>query len=83
MRKTGLYGSQVKKQSSEYLTLEMLDQGMDLDEITLKRNLSLNTIYLHIEKLILSGENIKIEKLIKKEKIELISSAIIELGERP
>ncbi|CAG0971049.1 ATP-dependent DNA helicase RecQ [Methanosarcinales archaeon] len=73
-------GYQVKKQSSESITLEMLDQGMNLDEITLKRNLSLNTIYLHIEKLILSGENIKIEKLIKKEKVELILSALTEIG---
>ena len=74
------YGHPVKKRSSEYLTLEMLEQGMDLDEITLKRNLSLNTIYLHIEKLILSGENIQIETLIKKEKIESISSTILDLG---
>jgi hypothetical protein len=27
----------VKKQSSEYVTLEMLNKEMDLDEITLKR----------------------------------------------
>ncbi len=70
----------VKKQSSEYVTLEMLNQDMDLDEITLKRNLSLNTIYAHIEKLILSGENINIEKLVKKEKIETISRVVLELG---
>ncbi len=70
----------VKKQSSEYVTLEMLDQDMDLDEITLTRNLSLNTIYGHIEKLILAGENINIEKLVKKEKIEVISSAVLEMG---
>ncbi|TRZ92277.1 MAG: DNA helicase RecQ [Methanosarcinales archaeon] len=70
----------VKKHSSEYVTLEMLDQGMDLDEITSTRNLSLNTIYGHIEKLIIAGENINIEKLVKKEKIEIISSAILELG---
>ncbi len=70
----------LKKQSSEYLTLEMLDQSMDLDEITLTRNLSLNTIYGHIEKLILAGENIHIEKFVKKEKIEAISNAIHEMG---
>ncbi|MCX9029529.1 MAG: DNA helicase RecQ [Candidatus Methanoperedens sp.] len=74
------YNHPVKNQSSEYVTLEMLNQGMDLDEITLKKNLSLNTIYVHIEKLILSGENIDIEKFMKKEKIESISGAIIELG---
>jgi ATP-dependent DNA helicase RecQ len=69
-----------KKQSSEYVTFEMLEQGMDLDEITLKRNLSLNTIYAHIEKLIMAGEKVDIGKLIKKEKIEPISDAIVELG---
>ena len=70
----------VKKQSSEYVTLEMLDRGMDLDEITLKRNLSLNTIYAHIEKLILANESIQIEKLIKIERVEKILSAIQESG---
>lgn len=74
------FSQPVKKRSSEYVTLEMLDQDMDLDEITLTRNLSLNTIYGHIEKLIIAGENINIEKLVKKEKIEIISSAILELG---
>ncbi len=73
-------GQQVKKQSSEYVTLEMLDQDMDLDEITLKRDLSLNTIYAHIEKLILAGENILIEKFIRKEKMDAISRVVIELG---
>jgi len=69
-----------KKQSSEYVTLGMLDQGMDLDEITLKRNLSLNTVYAHIEKLIMSGEKVDIGKLIKEEKIESISTVLVELG---
>ncbi|MFZ2412377.1 MAG: helix-turn-helix domain-containing protein, partial [Candidatus Methanoperedens sp.] len=74
------FSQPAKKQSSEYVTMQMLDQDMDLDEITLKRNLSLNTIYGHIEKLILAGENIHIEKLVKKEKIEMISSTILETG---
>lgn len=70
----------VKKQSSEYVTMEMLNKNMDLDEITLARNLSLNTIYGHIEKLIISGENIQIEKFIEKEKIQVISNTILEIG---
>ncbi|MCX9026081.1 MAG: DNA helicase RecQ [Candidatus Methanoperedens sp.] len=70
----------VKKRSIEYVTLEMLNQGMDLDEITLTRNLSLNTIYDHIEKLIISGENIDVEKFVTKEKVKVISSAILEIG---
>jgi ATP-dependent DNA helicase RecQ len=70
----------VKKRSSELVTLEMLDQGMDLDMITITRNLSLNTVYGHIENLILAGENIDIEKFITKEKIKAISSVILEIG---
>jgi len=81
--KNDSYNQPAKKQSSEYFTMQMMDQDMDLDEITLKRNLSLNTVYGHIEKLILAGENIDIEKLIKKDKIEIISSVIHELGGEP
>ncbi|HEY9245631.1 MAG TPA: RQC domain-containing protein, partial [Candidatus Methanoperedens sp.] len=73
-------GQPAKKRPSEHVTLEMLNQNMNLDEITLKRNLSLNTIYAHIEKLIFSGENIPIETFIKKDKIDAISKAILELG---
>jgi len=78
--KNDSFSQPAKKQSSEYFTMQMLDQDMDLDEITLKRNLSLNTVYGHIEKLILAGENIDIGKLVKKEKIEVISNAILEIG---
>lgn len=78
--KQGLSSQPVKKRSSDSITLEMLEQGMDLDTITLARNLSLNTIYSHIENLILAGENIDIKKFITKEKIEVILSAILEIG---
>jgi ATP-dependent DNA helicase RecQ len=78
--KQGSFSPSVKKRSSDSITLEMLDQGMDLDLITITRNLSLNTIYGHIENLILSGENIDIERFISKEKIEGISNAILEIG---
>jgi ATP-dependent DNA helicase RecQ len=78
--KQGLSSQPVKKRSSDSITLEMLEQGMDLDMITITRNLSLNTIYGHIENLILAGENIDIYRFITKEKIEVISSAILEIG---
>jgi ATP-dependent DNA helicase RecQ len=78
--KQGTSSSPVKKRPSDSITLEMLHQGMDLDKITLARNLSLNTIYGHIENLILTGENIDIEKFVSKEKIKTISNAIIEIG---
>jgi RecQ family ATP-dependent DNA helicase len=78
--KPGSSSSPVKKRPSELVTLEMLDQGMDLDKITVARNLSLNTIYGHIENLILTGEDIDIEKFVSKEKIKVISSAILEIG---
>jgi ATP-dependent DNA helicase RecQ len=78
--KQGEISQPVKKRPSELVTLEMLGQGMDLDMITITRNLSLNTIYGHIENLILSGENIDIERFVSKEKIKTISSAIFEIG---
>jgi len=53
---------------------------MDLDEITLTRNLSLNTIYDHIEKLILAGENIEVVRFVSEEKIKAISNVILEIG---
>jgi ATP-dependent DNA helicase RecQ len=79
-QKHGPFTQPMKKRSSDSITLEMLDQGMDLDTITLARNLSLNTIYSHIENLIIAGENIDIGKFITKEKIEVISNAILEIG---
>jgi ATP-dependent DNA helicase RecQ len=78
--KQGSSSQPVKKRPSELVTLEMLDQGMDLDMITITRNLSLNTIYGHIENLILAGENIDIERFVSKEKIQAITSAIFEIG---
>lgn len=78
--KQGSFSQPVKKRPSELVTLEMLDQGMDLDLITITRNLSLNTIYGHIENLILTGENIDIERFVSKDKIKAISSAISEIG---
>jgi ATP-dependent DNA helicase RecQ len=74
------FNQPVKKRSSDSITLEMLDQGMDLDMITITRNLSLNTVYSHIENLIIGGENIDIERFVSKEKIEVISNAILEIG---
>jgi len=78
--KQGSFNPSMKKRSSDSITLEMLDQGMNLDLITITRNLSLNTIYSHIENLILAGENIDIERFVSKEKMEVISSAILEIG---
>ncbi len=78
--KQGVSSQPVKKRPSEYVTMEMLDQGMDLDEITLTRNLSLNTIYDHIEKLIIAGENIDVGRFVTEEKIKAISSALLEIG---
>jgi len=78
--KQGEISQPMKKRPSELVTLEMLGQGMDLDMITITRNLSLNTIYGHIENLILAGENIDIERFVSREKIKAISSVIFEIG---
>jgi len=69
-----------KKLASEYITLEMLEQNLIPEAIALKRNLAPSTVYTHIEKLIISGEDIRVEKFITTEKKEIIVKAIRELG---
>ncbi|MCX9011694.1 MAG: DNA helicase RecQ [Candidatus Methanoperedens sp.] len=69
-----------KTLSSEYTTLEMLNQTLTPEEIALKRELALSTIYTHIENLIIAGEDIPVERFIKKEKIDIITKAVLEIG---
>ncbi len=75
-----MFKSYGKTLSSESTTLEMLNQNLTPEEIALKRELALSTVYTHIENLIISGENIPIERFIKKEKIDIITKAVIEIG---
>ena len=61
-------------------TLELIKQGLALDEIAKKRNLVASTIASHIEKLLLSGEEIDINRFISKERQEIIYQCMQSLG---
>ena len=58
----------------------LINQGLTLDEITKKRNLVASTVASHIEKLLLSGEEIDINRFVSKERQEMIHQCMQNLG---
>ncbi|MEK6590367.1 MAG: DNA helicase RecQ [Nitrospinota bacterium] len=64
------------KTSTLRMTLEFCNKGMTLEEMAEKRGLTVSTIASHIEKLILSGEDISIDRFVRGEKQEIITKAI-------
>ena len=73
-------GSTGIKSSTIQMTLEFCNKGLTLQEIAAKRGLAVSTITSHIEKLILSGEDISINGLVPVEKQEMIKKVIHDLG---
>ncbi|HBI23641.1 MAG TPA: hypothetical protein DDX84_05460 [Nitrospiraceae bacterium] len=67
------------KPSTLRMTLEFFNKGMTLEEMAEKRGLAVSTITSHIEKLILSGENISIDSLVSVERQEIIIKTIDDL----
>ena len=61
-------------------TLELYKQNLTIEEIARKRNLTTGTIASHIEKLIVSGEEIGIDELVDIDKQEHIMRAMSILG---
>jgi ATP-dependent DNA helicase RecQ len=61
-------------------TLELYKQNLTIGEIARKRNLTTGTIASHIEKLILSGEEIGIDELVDIDKQEHIMRTMSILG---
>ncbi len=53
-------------------TMELLKNDLNIEDIARMRGLATNTIISHVEKLILSGEIISINKFVSKEKQEAI-----------
>ncbi len=65
----------LQKSSDTYKqTLELVRQDLSLGEVAKKRGLAVSTIAYHIEKLILSGEDINIERFVTKEQQEAIQA---------
>lgn len=63
-------------------TLELYNKNLTVEEIAGKRNMSKGTIASHIEKLIISGEEICIDKFVKIDKQVHILRAISIIGEK-
>ncbi|HLC76921.1 MAG TPA: DNA helicase RecQ [archaeon] len=57
-------------------TLELVRQGLSIEEAAKKRGLATSTIASHIEKMIRSGEDIDINRFVTKEQQEAIQSYI-------
>ena len=61
-------------------TYDLYKKGLSLTDISLKRNIRLSTVNSHITKLIEAGYNIDINNLVSKERQDIISQAIEEVG---
>lgn len=61
---------------TRYVTLAMFQQSLNIDEIARNRNLSRFTIMKHLTELLEGGEQIDIDRLIERERYEVIADAI-------
>ena len=73
-------GSKARKEESRELSLKLLKQGMQIEEIAAERGLVRSTIESHLLSYIVSGE-VKVEQLVSKEKEVVIRQAIAEQPE--
>ncbi|MDI6721449.1 MAG: DNA helicase RecQ [Candidatus Aenigmarchaeota archaeon] len=71
---------QAKESDTHRQTLGLVKQGLSMEEIAEKRGLIASTIATHIEKLILSGADINIEKFVTAEKQHAIYECMKRLG---
>lgn len=67
-------------QTTSQTTLQYFNEGMTIDEIMQRRELSKGTIISHIVEGIEAGLSVDIDRLVSKEKQELIRKAIAEKG---
>lgn len=73
--------SEEVKTLSHIVTKEMLDKGMTLEEISTFRDISVDTLITHIEKLVDQGEVVALDKILpKKALLHKISKAFDELS---
>ncbi len=68
------------KSSTVQETLALYKQRLKINEIAQKRGLAVSTIFSHIEKLILDGEDISVDSIVDCEKQQRIRMALKESG---
>ena len=67
------------KTATTQMTLELYKQNLTIQEIAQKRRLAVSTIVSHLERLILDGEDISIDRLVNLEKQDCIKQSFREL----
>ncbi len=73
--------SRSKESSETYkTTLDLINKGFSLEQVAMQRGFVVSTIVSHIEKLIISGEQINIDMFVSKEKQEIIMKSIQMFG---
>jgi len=68
--------------STQFLTLQYYQDGLNVEEIARKRSLKVSTIYEHLAKLLEAGYEIDINQLVPKNKQEYIRLAIKKVGDQ-
>ncbi|HZJ36276.1 MAG TPA: DNA helicase RecQ [Gillisia sp.] len=69
----------VAKGNTHKITLELYNEGLNVEDIAQKRGLSGTTIYSHLAKLYADGEKIDLNKFVSKPDLEAVKKAKIEL----
>jgi ATP-dependent DNA helicase RecQ len=77
--KPQLRGNKPPRDKTEQVTLNLLKHGLSLKEIAERRHVTQQTIAVHIEKLILDGEEIDINQFVVPEKQTVISDVIRQM----
>ncbi|MFZ5515497.1 MAG: helix-turn-helix domain-containing protein [Candidatus Zhuqueibacterota bacterium] len=65
---------------TEQTTLRMLQQGLSPEQVAEERAISARTVYHHIETLILSGENLILDRFLPSDKHRVIRKVLHQLG---
>jgi ATP-dependent DNA helicase RecQ len=69
----------VVKGNTHKITLELYNEGLNVEEIAQKRGLSGTTIYSHLAKLYADGEKIDLNKFVSKADLSAVKKAKTEL----
>jgi len=65
---------------TEQITLELMQQGLSLEQVAEQRHISIRTVYRHLETLLLSGESIILDRYLHSDKHRVIRKVLHQLG---
>jgi ATP-dependent DNA helicase RecQ len=73
--------SKLVKGLTQELSFEMFEEGLDIEEIAIKRGLNVGTVAGHLIKMKEMGKDIDLHKLISKHDLKSVLNAIKEIGD--